>query len=93
MATRPSPTLLVLREIRDELKQHREILQQHGDRLGALERLQTETETRLATELIAVAHAVNEVRDLLRDRLDNRHRIEDLDRRVTRIEARLPGTQ
>ncbi|MBI5516527.1 MAG: hypothetical protein HY909_22270 [Deltaproteobacteria bacterium] len=85
MADKVSPTLRVLQEIRDELKQHRALLQEHrgllqehGTRLGALERRQGETETRLATELIAVAHAVTEVRDLLRDRLDQRDRIEDL---------------
>jgi hypothetical protein len=36
-----------------------------NERLERLERRQTETEIRLATELVAVAKAIGEVRDLL----------------------------
>jgi septal ring factor EnvC (AmiA/AmiB activator) len=74
-----SPTLLVLREIRDELKLA-------NTRLDAVEKRQTETETRLATELIGVARAVSEVRDLLRDRLDLRDKLDDHERRLAALE-------
>ena len=57
VATKPSATRQVLREIRDELRQTNE-------RLSGVERRQTETETRLATELVAVARLVGEVRDV-----------------------------
>lgn len=96
-----SPTLKVLMEIRDELKEHRAILREHGERLkehgellkdhsgrlGAIETRQVESEVRLATELVGVARAVNEVRDLLRERLDDRDRIDSLEHRVSRLEA------
>jgi hypothetical protein len=89
--------LAVLREIRDELKEHRGILQHHGelladhsDRLAAIERRQVESGTRLATELISVAQAVQQVGDLLKDRLDDRDRIADLERRVHALELRVP---
>ncbi|MBI5482230.1 MAG: hypothetical protein HY906_25465 [Deltaproteobacteria bacterium] len=62
-----------------------------GERLERLERRQTETEVRLATELAAVAHAVTDVRDLLRDRLDLRDDVAALDRRLTVVEQRLGG--
>jgi uncharacterized coiled-coil DUF342 family protein len=39
-----------------------------NDRIGRLERRQTESDLRLSTELVAVAGAVREVRDLLRGR-------------------------
>lgn len=45
MARRPSPTLLVLREIRDELRAHTR-------RLDALVQRQAQTEVGLATELV-----------------------------------------
>lgn len=57
-----------------------------NERLERLERRQTETEIRLATELVAVAKAIGEVRDLLRDQTDVRlrrceARLDDLERR------------
>ncbi len=45
-----------------------------GDRL---ERRQTETEVRLATEIVGVAFAVNEVRDLLKESRLDRDRRDD----------------
>ena len=42
----------------------------------------TETEIRPATEVVAVAHAVNEVRDLLREQPDLRPRVDDHERRL-----------
>lgn len=74
MPKKADPTLTVLREIRDELREHRRILGEHrdlladhGQKLGALERRHVESEVRLATELVAVASAVQQVRDLLPD--------------------------
>lgn len=79
-----TPTLKVLMEIRDVLKQH-------DVRLENIERRQTESKIRLASELVNVAHAITEVRDLLRDRLDDRDRIDALDRRVSVLERRAPA--
>jgi hypothetical protein len=80
------PTLLVLREIRDQLKGTNERLDGVTARLDAVEKRQNESETRLATELVGVARAVIEVRDLLRDRLDLRDRLEDHERRIAALE-------
>jgi chromosome segregation ATPase len=41
-----------------------------NERMDRMERRQTEAEIRVATELTALARAVNEVRDLLRENLD-----------------------
>ena len=60
-------------------------------RVEALERRQSESEVRLATELIAVTKAVGEVRDLLRDNLLVQHRVEDHERRILALE-RQAGT-
>ncbi len=59
-----------------------------NDRLDHLARRQTETEVRLSTELVAVAGAVHEVRDLLREDRALRERVEDHERRLTAIETR-----
>ncbi len=89
-----SPTLRVLREIRDELREHRgilrehgEILREHGGRFERLEKGQVEMETRLASELTAVAGAMREIRDLLRDRLDDRDRVDDHEKRIRALEG------
>jgi chromosome segregation ATPase len=49
----------------------------------------TESETRLSTELVAVAGAVREVRDLLRDDRQFRDQVTDHERRLSAIENRL----
>jgi chromosome segregation ATPase len=89
MRKRPSPTLQVLREIRDELKQTNVGLERVEERVEALERRQSESEVRLATELVAVAKAVQEVRDLLRDNLAVQHRVDDHERRIVALERRV----
>jgi predicted nucleic acid-binding Zn-ribbon protein len=103
MPAKTSPTLRVLREIRDELKGTNKRLESVDSRLGSvdgrlvaveervvgLERRQTETEVRLATEIIAVATAVGEVRDLLRERLDDRVRVDEHERRIAALERRV----
>ena len=68
-----SPTLQVLREIRDEIRQtnHRlgaveAEITAVKDGLSVLARRQVETEVRLATELVANARVMTEVRDLIR---------------------------
>lgn len=78
MAKKASPTLQVLREIRDELVGTNSRLDHTNARLdrveqavaalehrvGLLEKRQSETEMRLATELIGVANAVDALRRL-----------------------------
>jgi hypothetical protein len=49
---------------------------------------QTEAEVRLATEVVGVAGAVREVRDLLREDRALRNRVDDHERRIVAIEKR-----
>jgi hypothetical protein len=58
------------------------------DRIERVERRQTETEVRLAAELVAVGGAVREVRDLLREDRPLRGRIDDHERRLCAVERR-----
>lgn len=80
--------MVVLREIRDELKGTNERLDRVEQGVGALERRQTESEVRLASELVSVGKTIGEVRDLLRDRLDVRDRVDDHEHRIAALERR-----
>jgi hypothetical protein len=85
MSEKVNPTLKVLREIRDKLDRH-EL------RLGTLEGqvgLLVEGQARLTTEVVAVADAVRSVADLLRERLDDRNRVDDHERRIRALERKV----
>ena len=88
-------TVEILKQIRDELRTTNVKLEETkaelSQRIDALERRQLGTETRLATELVAVAHAIGEVKDLLRTAVDLRPKIEDHERRITVLEQRPAG--
>ncbi len=56
--------------------------------VAALAKRQTETEVRPATEIVEVARAVSGVRDLLRERLDDRERVDGHERRIRSLERR-----
>ena len=88
MPRKESATLKVLREIRDELKGTNVRLDRVESRVAAVENRQTETEARLATELVAVARAVGEVRDLLRAGLAMRAQVDDHEPRLSALETR-----
>lgn len=55
--------------------------------LVRLERRQTESEMRVATQLVAVVGAVNEVRDALREELGVRKQVDDHERRLRALES------
>ena len=87
----------VRRELSDEIKGVRQELKQTREDLGAridetnvrvdrLERRQTESEIRLATELVAVTAAVREVRDELREDRVLRRQFDDHERRIGALE-------
>ncbi len=57
-----------------------------NEKVDLLARRQTQTEVRLATEIVALAGAVDRTNRLLRERLDDRDRIDEIDRRVTALE-------
>jgi hypothetical protein len=83
-------TIEILKDIREEGRKTNTRLDTTNERLERLERRQTESEIRLATELVGVAGAVREVRDLLRDDLSVRARVEDHERRLSAVERRTP---
>ena len=78
--------------LRGELRETRTALSdridQTNDKVDALARRQAETEMRLATELIAVSHAVTSVRETIRETLDDRQRVDDHERRLTALERK-----
>ncbi len=80
------PTLEVLKDIRGELGGLRKDVQATNERLDGLERRQTETEIRLATEIVAVASAIRDLRDVLIEDRAVRARVDDHENRIQRLE-------
>jgi uncharacterized coiled-coil DUF342 family protein len=89
----------VLIEIRDELRSTRRDLSERIDqtnarldqtnaRLDRLERRQTESEVRLATELVAVVGAVNQLRDAILEDRELRGTVLNHEQRIAALEAR-----
>jgi hypothetical protein len=73
----------------DETNERLEALRDDANiRFERLERRQVETELRLATELVAVAGAVREVRDQLREDRMLRGQVDDHERRLAALEKR-----
>jgi hypothetical protein len=67
MATKkPDQTLMVLREIRDELREAKAEIQALKAQGADLNRLRIESEVRLSTALLELRSAVIETRDLVR---------------------------
>ena len=59
-----------------------------NDRLEHLERRQTETEIRLATELVAVGEAVHRTNELLQEHITIRPKVMEHERRITVLETK-----
>jgi hypothetical protein len=93
MSERVTTTLRVLREIQERLDSHERRFEaiehklEHG--LDSLEKRVVEGHMRLATEIVAVAEAVRGVSDLLRERLDDRHRVDDHEQRIRALERKV----
>lgn len=81
------PTLAVLQGIWGELKALRGDVKETNARLDRLEKRQTETELRPATEIAAVAAAVSGVSELLKTDLAVRDQVRDHERRITLLES------
>lgn len=95
-------TVEILKSIRDEVRgtnvrldqtverldQTVERLDQTVERIGRVEQRQIATEVRLATELVAVVGAVNEVRDILREDRGLRPIVADHEQRIHALEQR-----
>jgi len=81
-------TIEILKDIRDAVHKTNERLDATNEGLGEVRDRQSATEVRLATEIVGVAGAVREVRDLLREDRALRGRVEDHERRISAIEGR-----
>jgi hypothetical protein len=92
-AKKVSPMLKVLVEIRDELRSTGKRLDGRIDGLGVqvdgLAQEMRESNVRVASELVAVSGAVLSVRDLLLERLDDRERLDAVERRVLVLEQKV----
>jgi len=85
-------TIEILKGIHSEIQKTNERLggfeHSTNERLDRLEQRQASSEIRLATELVGVAGAVREVRDLLREDRAMRAQVADHEQRITAIEKR-----
>jgi chromosome segregation ATPase len=61
-----------------------------NDRLQRVERAQTESEVRLATEIVAVVSAINQLKDLIVADRELRNRVDEHDRRLSALEHHAP---
>jgi chromosome segregation ATPase len=98
-----SLTITILKEIRDEIRKTNERVEQTNQRLdqtnqrldqtnqklAGLERRQTESEVRLATEIIGVAAAVRDLSDLLRADRTLRAKVDEHDQRIHALERKV----
>ena len=91
------PPIEILIQIRDELKRMREelssrldqtssLLDQTNSLLARFERRQTESEVRLASELVNLVSAGNQRKDLIVADWDLRRKVEEHDRRIALLE-------
>ena len=74
-------------ELHTEIRGVRDEVRETNVRVDRLERRQIESDMRLATEIVAVAGAVRELRDLFKDDLAVRHEVRDLQHRVGALET------
>jgi hypothetical protein len=75
-----------LDQTNERLDQTNECLDETNERLDRVERRQTEMEMRLATELVAVAGAVRELRDAFLEDRKLRETVSDHERRIKLLE-------
>lgn len=94
-------TTEILIQIRDELKSTREEMKttreelsaridQTNVRLERTEKRQTESEIRLATEIVNGVTAVNQLKDLIVADRDLRRKVDEHDRRIAILEDHAP---
>jgi hypothetical protein len=79
-------TTEILIQIRDEIRKTNE-------RLDRVEKRQNESEIRVATEIIALAGVVREVRDLFKEDRATREAVQKHETRFTEMEQRLTAVE
>jgi DNA repair exonuclease SbcCD nuclease subunit len=90
-------TTEILLQIRDEIRTTNQRLDatrvELSDRIDRLEKRQRESESRLATELVALAGAVREVRDLLKEDRATRDAVQKHDARLAELDQRMTAVE
>jgi len=92
-------TVQILRDIRDEMRGMHDGIRATNERLDAhikatnegfadVNRRLAESEIRTSTAITGLAGTLNDVRDLLRDRLDLRDRVERCERDIAELRSR-----
>jgi chromosome segregation ATPase len=99
MAEKVNHTLRLLNAIRDRLDAHEARLESVDHRLESVDhRLESvdrrlahlvEGQTRMTTELVAIGGTLQQVVGLLRERLDERHRVDDHEDRIRALEKKV----
>ena len=89
-------TIEILKSIRDEVRQTNvrldrltERVDLLSERMDRMEQRQVEGELRLASEITQVVQAIHGVRDLLLEQVTLRPQVQDHEKRILAIEARL----
>jgi hypothetical protein len=75
-------------ETKSELREVRLAIEATNERVASVERRQAETEVRLATEIVAVAGAVRDLRDVLVADREMRTQVADHEGRIQKLERR-----
>ena len=79
-------TIEILKDIRAEGRKTNEKLDVLVGRVDRVDQRQVETELRLATEIVAMAGAVREMRDAYREDRSLRQRVDDHEKRLRELE-------
>ena len=78
-----------VRGVKDEVREVKDEVRQTNGRLDRLDKRQTETEVRLATELVAVVGAVNAARDAILEDQQLRRQVANHEARLGTLERRV----
>ncbi|HEX4513875.1 MAG TPA: hypothetical protein VH054_10075 [Polyangiaceae bacterium] len=81
-------TIEILKNIHAEIGGLRGDFREMNARVERMERRQVEADIRVSTEIVGVAGVMQDVRDLLRDNLRLRPRLEDHERRIFELEKK-----
>ena len=77
-----------MRGMREDVGGLRGDVREMSARIERIERRQVEADIRLSTEIVGVVGVMQDVRDLLREDLRVRPRLEDHERRITELEKK-----
>ena len=79
-----------MRGMREDVGGLRGDVREMSARIERIERRQVEADIRLSTEIVSVVGVIQDVRDLLREDLRARPRLDDHERRIAELEKKKP---